>query len=154
PSIAQGGQSVVVAWERCCGATGYSQVYARAFDLNGHATSGIVRVADDSPRGARAASVAGQPTGSFLGTSQRGTANNPFATRIFGQLMSSHGSLTGGELALSPGRADAENAPTVAPLGTGGWVVGWMVWSGPFRIAVTAGTFTRLGNLAGDPVDL
>jgi hypothetical protein len=154
PSMALAGNTLLVAYEKCCGAGGNAQIYAQPYTLAGVAAGGALRIASEGARGARAPSVAGQPTGEFFVVYQRAQPQNAGETRIYGQLIDRRGALSGGELTLSPGDGDAESAPAVVPLANGGWMAAWMTWQGAFRVAVSGAAYSRVGNMTGAPFDL
>jgi hypothetical protein len=155
PAIAVGANNALVGWERCCGPNNGSQVFVRLFDVRGVPAGDVFKVADDTPRGARAVSIAGQPTGDFLVAFQRALAEDGRATRVYGQLFNRQGAAVGGELALSGGSAGfAQTSPAVGSLANGGWVVSWLTWFNTFsRGAATAASFSRLGSQSSAPFD-
>jgi len=154
PSLTAGGDGALVTWEKCCGpGGGANQVFARLYNGNGVASGEAFRVAGDQPVAARGPVAAGQPGGGFLVAYQRPIVGDLRNTRVYGQLVSRRGELVGGEVQLSSGYGEAHNAPVVAPLANGGWVVGWMTWQRGFRVATSAGTFTPAGNATGNAFD-
>lgn len=154
PAIAAGGDGALVTWEKCCGADNGYRVFARLLDRFGFAAGETFEVASDAPGDARATAVAGRPGGDFLIAFQRPLADDEGTSRVYGQLVSRLGALTGGEMPLSSGPGTSHTTPVAAALADDGWAVGWLTWVDGFRVAATVAPFTPLGNAAGNAVDL
>ncbi len=127
PAVAFGREGgFVIAWDGLVG--GLQDVFARAFDADGHAAGAALRVNTDVVGRQRRPTVAATPDGGFL-VAWQGYESDPVQERIFAQFLDAAGNLAGGQIAVSADEGAAHLAPAMAVLPAGGYLATWLAWS-------------------------
>jgi hypothetical protein len=143
PAIATGGNGLLLVWNSCCASGNRRQISGLLYKTTGQTIGSTFVVSNTLGRNAGAPSVAGRAGGDFMVT-WPGTLVSDTSTRVFARLVAKTGALPGTELAVSPGDGVSPRATTFA--GTR-WGLSWVTMSGLTRVAVSARTSDKLGNL-------
>jgi len=153
PALAVNGEGrFLAAWEGCCDAGGDAGVFARLIETNGIPAGTEFRVSTRTAGPQRRPAVSADPWSNFL-VAWQGHVEDPdypFASRIFGQLISRVGAFMGTEFQISDGAGTSQVGPALAPTPFGGYLVTWQDFNENFPVGTWAVELDSFGNLTRD----